>query len=60
VVEEGQLRRAPIGRRLRVNPAYDEAFLPDLRRFFHAYSSVGFENYPVQELADDPLEIRPL
>jgi formylmethanofuran dehydrogenase subunit A len=46
IVEEGQLRRAPAGRRLTVRPGYDEAFLPDLRRHFEMYSSVSFENYP--------------
>ena len=50
VVEEGQLRRAPAGQRLRVEPGYDESLLPDLRRFFEAYSTVSFENYPVQGL----------
>ena len=48
VVEEGQLRRAPAGRRLHVRPGYDDALLPDLRRYFDAYSTVAFENYPVQ------------
>ena len=50
VVEEGQLRRAPAGQRLRVQPGYDESLLPDLRRYFEAYSTVSFENYPVQGL----------
>jgi formylmethanofuran dehydrogenase subunit A len=51
VVEEGQLRRAPQGRRLHVRPGYDEALLPDLRHHFEAYSTVAFENYPVQGLS---------
>jgi formylmethanofuran dehydrogenase subunit A len=55
VVEEGQLRQAPRGRRLRLQPAYDDAVLPDLRRYFETYSTVAFENYPVREIADDPL-----
>ena len=57
IVEEGQLRRAPIGRRLRVAPGYDEAVLPDVRRHFDAYASVAFENYPVGELPGEPLAI---
>ena len=57
IVEEGQLRRAPIGRRLRVAPGYDEAVLPDVRRHFDAYASVAFENYPVGELPGAPLAI---
>ena len=36
IVEEGQLRRAPAGRRLRVAPGYDDAVLPDVRRHFDA------------------------
>jgi formylmethanofuran dehydrogenase subunit A len=55
VVEEGQLRRAPAGRRLRLQPGYDDALLPDLRRYFEAYSTVSFENYPVQGIMDDPI-----
>ena len=54
VVEEGQLRRAPAGRRLHVRPGYDEALLPDLQRHFEAYSTVAFENYPVGGVPDDP------
>ncbi len=48
VVEEGQLRRAPAGRRLHVRPGYDEAVLRDLRRHFDAYSTISFDNYPVR------------
>jgi formylmethanofuran dehydrogenase subunit A len=55
IVEEGQLRRAPIGRRLRVAPGYDDAVLPDVRRHFEAYSSVAFDNYPVRGLPGEPL-----
>ena len=47
IVEEGHLRRAPAGARLSVQPEYDAAFLPDLRRHFEAYSSVSFDNFPV-------------
>jgi formylmethanofuran dehydrogenase subunit A len=57
VVEEGQLRRAPEGRRLRLAPAYDDAVLPDLQRYFEAYSTVSFANYPVRDLRDDPLPL---
>jgi formylmethanofuran dehydrogenase subunit A len=55
VVEEGQLRRAPPGHRLHVSPGYDEALLPDLRRHFEAYSTISFENYPVQGIRDEPI-----
>ena len=57
LVEEGQLRRAPRGRRLRLQPTYDEALLADLRRHFEAYSTISFENYPVQGIPDAPLPL---
>ena len=57
IVEEGQLRRAPSGRRLRVAPRFDEAVVPDLRRHFETFSSVSFANYPVGDLPGDPMPI---
>jgi formylmethanofuran dehydrogenase subunit A len=57
VVEEGQLRRAPAGRRLHVRPGYDDALLPDLRRHFEAYSTVSLENYPVRDVPDEPVAL---
>jgi formylmethanofuran dehydrogenase subunit A len=54
VVEEGQLRRAPSGRRLHVRPAYDGAITKEVKRFFDQYATVSFENYPVGELRDAP------
>ena len=54
VVEEGQLRRAPAGRRLHVRPAYDAAVERGLKRFFDQYATVSFENYPVGPLRDAP------
>jgi formylmethanofuran dehydrogenase subunit A len=57
IVEEGQLRRTPAGRRLHVAPGYDEAVLPDVRRHFDRYSTVAFDNYPVQNLPGEPLAL---
>jgi formylmethanofuran dehydrogenase subunit A len=51
VVEEGQLRRAPPGRRLAVRPDYDAAVTKDLKRFFDDYATVAFENYGVDHPA---------
>src|SRR6266567_3669128 len=45
VVEDGQLRRAPAGRRLSVRPEHDRAVTRDLKRFFDDYACVAFENY---------------
>src|SRR6266576_853727 len=51
VVEDGQLRRAPAGRRLAVRPAYDAAGTRDLRQFFAEYACVAFENYGAEPVA---------
>ncbi len=56
VVEEGQLRRAPAGRRIRLAPGHDEAMVPDLRRFNDDYGPIAFDNFPVRGLRDAPLE----
>jgi formylmethanofuran dehydrogenase subunit A len=55
VVEEGQLRRAPAGQRLRLAPGYDDAIERDLRKYFEAHSTVAFDHYPVRELPGTPL-----
>jgi formylmethanofuran dehydrogenase subunit A len=55
IVEEGHLRRAPAGRRLRVAPGYDDAVLSDLRRYFDRYATVAFDNYPVADLPGEPM-----
>jgi formylmethanofuran dehydrogenase subunit A len=51
VVEDGQLRRAPAGRRLSVRPKYDAAVTKDLKRFFDEYACVAFENYGAEPVA---------
>lgn len=45
VVEDGQLRRAPVGARLAVRPEFDQAVLRDVKRFFDEHATVAFENY---------------
>jgi formylmethanofuran dehydrogenase subunit A len=57
IVEEGQLRRAPAGQRLRLAPGYDDAVVRDLRKHFEAYSSVSFDNYPVRDLPGVPMAL---
>ena len=57
IVEEGQLRRAPAGQRLRLAPGYDQAIERDLRRHFEAHSTVAFEHYPVRDLPGAAVEI---
>jgi formylmethanofuran dehydrogenase subunit A len=58
VVEEGQLRRAPAGRRLHVRPEYDRRVERGLRDFFDRYSTVSFDNYPIGALRDAPVAVR--
>lgn len=58
VVEEGHLRRAPIGRRLHLRPEYDRAVEGPLREFFDRHATVSFDNYPVGSLRDEPLQAR--
>lgn len=58
VVEEGQLRRAPSGKRIFVQPGYDDTLLRDLGRYFEAYSSIQLANYPVTGLRDAPVATR--
>jgi formylmethanofuran dehydrogenase subunit A len=55
VVEEGQLRRAPAGKRIFVQPGYDDALLRDLGKYFEAYSSTRLANFPVTGLRDTPV-----
>jgi formylmethanofuran dehydrogenase subunit A len=55
VVEEGQLRRAPSGKRIFVQPGYDDTLLRDLGKYFESYSSVQLANYPVTGLRDAPV-----
>ncbi len=48
VVEEGQLRRAPAGRRLLQTPGYDRAVESDIKKYFQENVTIAFENYAVQ------------
>jgi formylmethanofuran dehydrogenase subunit A len=54
VVEEGELRLAPPGRRLHVRPRFDPAITRDLASYFDRYATVRFANYPVEQLTDAP------
>lgn len=55
VVEEGQLRRAPAGKRIYVQPGYDDSLLRDLGKYFETYSAIQLANYPVTGLRDAPV-----
>ncbi len=47
VVEQGEIRAQLFGRTLHVAPQYDEGVLPDIRKWFEAYYTIQFANYPV-------------
>jgi len=47
VVEMGEIRAELFGRTLHVVPGYDEGVLPDIRKWFEAYYTIQFANYPV-------------
>jgi formylmethanofuran dehydrogenase subunit A len=47
VVEKGEIRAELFGRTLHVVPGYDEGVLPDIRKWFEAYYTIQFANYPV-------------
>jgi formylmethanofuran dehydrogenase subunit A len=47
VVEKGDIQADLHGRTLHVQPAYDEGVLPDIRKWFEAYYTIQFANYPV-------------
>jgi formylmethanofuran dehydrogenase subunit A len=47
VVEQGEIRRDVFGRTLHVAPAYDDGVVPDIKKWFEAYYTIQFANYPV-------------
>jgi formylmethanofuran dehydrogenase subunit A len=55
IVDNGEIRTAPIGRTLHVQPDYDPAREADIRTWFEKYYSIQFRNYPVtNEYLHDP------
>lgn len=55
VVEEGQLRRVPYGRRWHVAPGFDRTVEADLRLHFDRHGTMAFDNYAVGALREPPL-----
>jgi formylmethanofuran dehydrogenase subunit A len=47
IVEQGEVRQDLYGKTLHVAPAYDEGMVPDIRKWFEAYYTIQFANYPV-------------
>src|SRR5205823_1798013 len=49
IVEQGEIRLERFGRTLHVVPGYDDAMMPDIRKWFEANYTIQFANYPVDE-----------
>ncbi len=47
VVEQGEIRCKVDGRTLHVAPSYDRERMPDIKKWFEAYYTIQFANYPV-------------
>jgi formylmethanofuran dehydrogenase subunit A len=47
IVEDTELRSAPNGRTLHVEPAYDPDREADIAEWFEKFYSIRFRNYPV-------------
>ena len=49
IVEEGDMRAAPIGQTLHVSPSYDPGIETDIAEWFEQFYSIRFRNYPVSQ-----------
>jgi formylmethanofuran dehydrogenase subunit A len=49
IVEQGEIRESLIGKTLHVAPAYDPGVETDIAKWFEAYYSIRFRNYPVSD-----------
>jgi len=47
IVEQGEIRKDVYGKTLHVTPAYDSGVVPDIKKWFEAYYTIQFANYPV-------------
>lgn len=49
VVDNAEIRQTPAGQLFHVAPGHDHAALPDIRKWFDSFYTIGFDNYPVDE-----------
>ena len=49
VVEKGEIRREVYGPTLYANTVVEEADIADIKKWFEAYYTIQFANYPVDE-----------
>jgi formylmethanofuran dehydrogenase subunit A len=47
IVEEGEIRHEVDGRSLYVEPEWDAAIVPEIRKWFADFYTIEFENFPV-------------
>ena len=47
IVEQGDIREAPMGKTLHVEPTYDRTLEPEIGEWFEQFYSIQFRNYPV-------------
>ena len=47
IVEQGEMRDAPFGKTLHVQPGFDPGVEPDIAEWFEKYYSIRYRNYPV-------------
>jgi formylmethanofuran dehydrogenase subunit A len=47
IIQDGELRQDLPGRSLYVEPAYDQAIEPEIRRWFSDFYTIEYANYPV-------------
>jgi formylmethanofuran dehydrogenase subunit A len=57
VLEEGQLRRAPAGRRLHVRPEYDPLITREFEKWLDRFGTVHFVNYGVGQVREAPITV---
>lgn len=49
IVEQGEVRLERFGRTLHAATSFDAGVVPDIRKWFEAYYTIQFANYPVDE-----------
>ena len=59
IVEEGEIRNAPLGKTFHADTDFDEDALADIRDWFEQYYSIRFRNYPVSsEYLHEPVAVK--
>src|SRR5262249_30811147 len=59
VIEEGEIRKTPVGKGIVVRPSYDEKIEGFIRPLFQQYYTMSFDNYPVEMERIEHPDVRP-